>query len=293
MRKTLHALPPQVAAIALAATRHYRLRDTANLVKKAGLAQGRFSAAQRWLLGVLGVGWCSHRELEALAVPHGWQTVEIRLALKWCWESGEVVYRNSSPSWHREVRQFRLTRCAYPTLTVNREAEASKDELITLYFDRYGPATLSDAAWWSGLGRQRIFAALGQAHIVQLGLPWARSPFYMLRERFEEFQMAPRAWMRSGINYLAHEDVALKAYYESRGRYLGQLRQRAAFNQIGEALPTIVCDGQVVGLWRWDHSRRTVLYRHFPEANLSLGLRSESGQHARRLRDRLRQGYER
>jgi hypothetical protein len=56
----------------------------------------------------------------------------------------------------------------------------------------------------------------------------------------------------TGVQFLAHEDTALKAYSQTRARYLGGLSQGRAFNQIGEALPTIIIiiiDGMVAGTW--------------------------------------------
>lgn len=293
MRKTLHTLPPPVAAIALAATRHYRMRDVDNAVRKAGLDRRRLTAAQHWVLEQLTGGACSHRQLESRAGLAAFSTPEIRLAVKACWEGGQITYRNGSDSWHRELRQFSLTRLHYPDLAVEGDPETGQDELVRLYFQRYGPATLHDASWWSGLGQQRIAAALARLEVVRLRLPWARSVFYMLGREYAFYRAAGEADHATGVNYLAHEDVALKAYYESRPRYLGRLPARSVFNQIGEVLPTIVCDGRVVGLWHWDHHQRTVSHRHFPRAGLSVEVRAASRRHARGLRDRLLSGYQR
>lgn len=57
----------------------------------------------------------------------------------------------------------------------------------------------------------------------------------------------------TGIQLLAHEDSALKAYHQTRSRYLADIPQRRAFNQIGEALPTVVVNGMVAGIWTWDN----------------------------------------
>nr|WP_246868293.1 winged helix DNA-binding domain-containing protein [Saccharopolyspora sp. ASAGF58] len=54
--------------------------------------------------------------------------------------------------------------------------------------------------------------------------------------------------------------MALKAYFETRSRYLGSLPPRQAFNQIGEVLPTIIWDGQVIGTWSWQGATKTVAY---------------------------------
>jgi hypothetical protein len=62
----------------------------------------------------------------------------------------------------------------------------------------------------------------------------------------------------TGVQLLAHEDSALKAYHQTRSRYLADVPQRRAFNQIGEALPTIIVNGMVAGTWTWDNRTCTV-----------------------------------
>lgn len=71
-------------------------------------------------------------------------------------------------------------------------------------------------------------------------------------QRWEEFQASPAQARRTGLNLLAHEDVALKAYFETRARYLAGVPAAAAFNQIGEVLPTVLVDGHVHGTWAWN-----------------------------------------
>lgn len=80
----------------------------------------------------------------------------------------------------------------------------------------------------------------------------------MFADRFEEFLSAGPDTHHGGVNFLAHEDVALKAYFETRTRYLGCLPARRAFNQIGEVLPTVLHDGQVIGTWAWGDAGRRV-----------------------------------
>lgn len=135
-------------------------------------------------------------------------------------------------------------------------------ELIREYFDRYGPASLRDAMWWSGLSRLAITTAMNESarRFVAVHAPWCQPPLYMYDDRYDQFNDVVSAPRVSALNFLAHEDVALKAYFESRSRYLGKLPPRRAFNQIGEVLPTIMHDGLVIGTWSWDASKATVTY---------------------------------
>lgn len=79
----------------------------------------------------------------------------------------------------------------------------------------------------------------------------------------------------------------LKAYFESRGRYLGKLPPRRAFNQIGEALPTILYGGQIVGTWAWDRSKLAVTYSIVHGYGLP-GLRKDLTRQAKALSETLR-----
>lgn len=78
----------------------------------------------------------------------------------------------------------------------------------------------------------------------------------MFADRLEEFRSSERA--ETGVQFLAHEDTALKAYFQTRSRYLADLPQRRAFNRIGEVLPTVLVNGTVAGIWSWHPPTRSV-----------------------------------
>lgn len=65
--------------------------------------------------------------------------------------------------------------------------------------------------------------------------------------------------LRAGEHeFHAHEDTALKAYHQTRSRYLADLPPRYAFNQIGEVVPTVIIDGTVAGTWSWNTRTATI-----------------------------------
>ena len=291
MRKTLHTLPVQMAAFAHGATLHYRLRDTARLAERCGVSSmqlDRMSA--RILVHLDEHGLQSERHLEAALAFSDGQVPSVRLALKMLWEQGEVSYRNCAPSWHRDQRRFGLRAVTHPGFDTTIDRAVAASSLVESYFRIYGPATLKDMAWWSGLGQGNISDVLSKLDVVELSLPWAGSPFFMLRESYEEFLAMPHHALRTGFHFLAHEDVALKAYFESRGRYLDRAKPSAVFNQIGEVRPSIIHDGRVVGLWSWHHASRRVHYKTFPGKVARADRHALSGQ-SRTLERRLRLGY--
>lgn len=290
MRKTLHTLPLGLAAVAHGATLHFRKRDALRAITNANVSLPCISGTVDAMVDLVGrEGLMSHRAIEARLIAPRTSVVVVRLALKLAWEQGVLTYRNDTSGWNRENRKFGLTAKLYPGLDMSMDSSKAAGELIREYFDRYGPASVRDAMWWSGLPRSAIATAMNEStrRFVAVHAPWCQSPLYMYDDRHDEFQHAVSQSPSSTLNFLAHEDVALKSYFESRVRYLGQLPPRRAFNQIGEALPTIMHRGQVIGTWRWDANKMAVTCS-IVRGYSSLELGKEVRRQAKTLSEALR-----
>jgi hypothetical protein len=264
MRKTLHVLPPQLAAVAHAATVSFRKRDALRAIVNAGLSH---SAVDRCIGAIVDLlsrdGLLFYRHIERQLIDGRRSQKLVRLALKLAWETGLLVYLNCATALNREDRRFAVMSEFRPELNMAMDVEHARRQLIEAYFERYGPASLRDAMWWSGLPRAAILQGLCSAEreTVAIGTPWSESDLFMFRDSFEAFRNErdrTHEERQKSLNFLAHEDVALKAYFETRERYLQGVHPRAAFNQIGEALPTIALGGRVIGTWSWNLKSNSV-----------------------------------
>ncbi|QIZ36563.1 winged helix DNA-binding domain-containing protein [Saccharopolyspora sp. ASAGF58] len=96
-----------------------------------------------------------------------------------------------------------MTAKRHPGLDMTPERDTATNELISTYFDRYGPATLRDAMWWSGLSRTAILSAMTEARDewVRVLAPWSPSPMFMPHRRWEEFQASTPEQSSSGLNF--------------------------------------------------------------------------------------------
>jgi hypothetical protein len=289
MRKTLHALPPGLAAAAHAATVHFRERDARRAILNAGQQLSRIEHALELVVAILASrGRLPHRDLERGSLAEGVPLSVTRLAIKLGWERGQLTYANHASGWDRELRTFGLP--AAGQLGAHLTRQQATTTLVGAYYDRYGPATLADASWWSGLSRTAIITALADlgTEMVEVSTAWTDAPLLMFRWRLDDFLTAPPT-PATGVNLLAHEDIALKAYHQSRQRYLAGLPARRAFNSIGEALPTVLHDGRIIGTWTWDRPRAKVTYRLVPALAPS-SVRALVRQRASQLTATLRQG---
>jgi hypothetical protein len=117
MRKTLHALPLELAAAAhAAATLQFRNRDAQRAVLNAGYAQDAIDELAADLTALLRDGPLPYRTIEKLLIGTGSEAHAARLAIKVAWERGVIAYINGSGTWNREARTFALTTSAYPGL---------------------------------------------------------------------------------------------------------------------------------------------------------------------------------
>jgi hypothetical protein len=291
MRKTLHSLPLHLAVAAHAATLRFRDRDVRRAILKADQTPAVIDRAVDDLCLLLQQdGALHHRIIETRLTSRNRDIRTIRLALKVAWERGKVVYLNTTTAWNREVRTFALTAAVYPDLNFNLTPGDAVSTLVAAYFDRYGPATIRDASWWSGLSAADMITALRETgrQIVRVDTPWSSDPTLMFADRLEEFRDADD--VVTGVQFAAHEDSALKAYFQTRHRYLSDLPKRRAFNQIGEALPTVIADGVVVGTWSWNTQTRSVDVS-LVRGRLSTPVRRQVRSRAAALTETLRRAW--
>lgn len=267
MRKTLHTLPISLAVIAHAATRHFRERDALRAAHNAGCTPVQAAMLASQLVKLLAdSGPLGTKSIESILSSRH-PIPAIRAALKLAWERGELTCINRSPHWNRERRVFVATKEVAPRVAQHLDRAAASKSLIQAYFDRYGPASIRDATWWSGLSRAEVVSALQESDrpIVGLATQWSEGLLYM----FDDRTLTPPQEDFEAVDFLAHEDVALKAYFETRGRYMTDRPQRLAFNQIGEVLPTILRGGRVIGRWSWDRTTQKVAWATFTSASKS------------------------
>jgi hypothetical protein len=277
-----------LASAAHAATLRFRDRDAQRAIYNAGYPPDAIEAIVREIGVLLRDGPLPYRTIEALLSTAGREVRAARLAVKVAWERGVIAYVNATDSWNREERTFALTASAYPGLDLSLTREQAVTALVTAYFHRYGPATIRDAAWWSGLSAADITAALrrSQRTLITVVTPWSARPCLMFADQVAEVTSHQEA---VGVQLLAHEDSALKAYHETRDRYLAGLPQQRAFNQIGEVLPAIIINGAVAGTWSWESRSRSIIARMLP-GKAAPATRRKVRERAAALTDTLRAG---
>ncbi|WP_030371099.1 DNA glycosylase AlkZ-like family protein [Streptomyces rimosus] len=262
VRRTLHLWPHEHAADAHTATLRLRLGATLATARRIGLSRKDLERTSTQCQEALAGGPLAYRDLQdrmlkAQSVP----AVEaVRLGIKWAWESGQITCRNTSPSLHREQREFALIEHAHPTARLTQsDITAATARLIRYYLRAYAPASIADLLWWTGLSQAEISPALATlrpaiTHVRVKGLP---GKLLTLTEDVDHIRAA-LPLPADHVRLLAFEDPSFKGYFATRDRYRDAALHAQVFNPIGEVRAAITLAGRIVGTWNWDKKARTV-----------------------------------
>jgi hypothetical protein len=162
--------------------------------------------------------------------------------------AGRIVRGRPNGSWTSS--QHRWTLAPDGPLRPLRAAGA-RVELARRWLAAFGPATLADLAWWTGLGTTAVRAAVTTLGAVEVDLDG--EPGVVLAD-----DLHPVPPVEPWAAFLPSLDPTTMGW-KRRGWYLGEHAQ-ALFDRNGNAGPTVWWDGRVVGGWT-QRASGEVVYR--------------------------------
>ena len=276
MRGTLHFVPPQDLGWILSLTADRIISSTAGRERELQLTAADFATARDVAEENLSGGRVLTRdELLAGFVAAGVATTGqrgVHLLQRLCLERVAVFgplqgKKHTFALFDDWVRSPRVL-----------EREEGLGEFAARYFAAHGPATVRDFAWWSSLT-----------------LTDARVGVAVVRDRLDELDIEGAAYyLDRDTAAAASATVALPGFdeyllgYQDRSPALAAEHAKLVVpGGNGLFLPTIVVDGEVVGLWRRTITRAGVAVEARPFGELSMRARSRfdaaTGRYARFL----------
>jgi Winged helix DNA-binding domain len=256
MRRTLFVFPTELVAVVQAACTNAVLAAERKRLVKDVEQHGIAADGARWLaraeratLKALAQGDATGAELSK-AVPALRAKISIGEGRSWAADvgmtgrvltvlsaAGRIVRGRPTGSWTSSRHRWALA--ADGSIPAMREADA-RIELVRRWLWSFGPATLTDLTWWTGLGVTKIrpaLAALGVAEVDLEGEPGVVLPD----------DLDPTPSVAPWAAFLPTLDPTTMGW-KLRDWYLGEYGP-ALFDTSGNAGPTIWWDGRVVGGW--------------------------------------------
>jgi hypothetical protein len=260
MRHTMFVFPRPLLEIAAAATRHIAEPLASRWLRDSGMTALQFERYASAVLEALEDGPLTSRQLRsALAVP---KEVELPGIVSRLCEQGRVVGGAPPGSWRSSVRRFHLWGQVLAGVDIHRWAEESAiRELVMRYVTGYGPVTLSDIAWWTGFTKARCRTALESLgdQATEVNVEGWPGPLYL----------DPRAGEPAAVDVSVRILPLLDPYvqgYRDRQRLLPTEIHDFIWDGGGNAAPTIVAEGRILGVWQPVEKPAAIRYYLFEAA---------------------------
>jgi len=173
-----------------------------------------------------------------------------------------VLVRTSAKGWKGNDFSYALMRNWLPELSLSTEnPESARTEIVRRYLRAYGPATIEDISWWTGLPLQQVQRSLTQLRRegVRFALEGYKEDFYGLRETVE-LTKAP-APFENEIVFLPPWDPFTLGW-SNRRRLVEKDFAPYVYDNFGNACSVIVENGRIIGLWQFRDSSVTMLEFH-------------------------------
>ncbi len=244
MRLTMFVFPRPLIEVAAAATRHIVEPLAARWLRDSGMTPKQFDRYSDAVIEALQDGPLTSRQLRAsLGVP---QEVELPSIVSRLCEQGRVVGGAPPHSWRSGIRRFHLWEHVLPGVDIHRwEESAAITDLVSRYIRGYGPVTLNDISWWTGLTKARCRQALDSLEdsLLDVHVDGWPGPLYLHRDAGDVCAEAVSA------NVLPLLDPYVQGYRD-RLRLLPEELHDYVWDWGGNATPAILYGGQIIGVWQ-------------------------------------------
>ena len=270
MRTTLYIVPPEQFVTLHAATARQRKKDYNAQFRLWGIETNEeIERVAETVRNVLGnepatvetiIGRVSPEEVQELTqTSRGGRvtgTSNVALALRWLAAQAELGVLNQTENWQgEESLLYAPLNYWYPSLNLAdapTEAEAQK-ALVRDYIAAFGPVTQADISFWTGFGKSETARAANALSGETIMTMVAGIPGMLLSLKSQADVLASAGEPDEPIvNLLPANDPYTTAHRASRSRYFANASlQRKVFSSSGAAKPTILVNGQIVGVWNW------------------------------------------
>jgi hypothetical protein len=243
MRRTLFVFPLDLLEIAVAATRQIGEGLAARWLRDSGLTQTDFDRLADQIEEALADGPLTVRSLrEVLGTL---REVNLSGVVGRMCDAGRLVGGAPPRSWRSSVREYHRWSDVLPGVDLDRwEQDEAIRALLERYLRSYGPVTVDDMSWWTGLTKERCRAALEQIDIEEAVVDGWPGPLFRIRDD------AGPVVVDSEVRALPLLDPYVQGY-RNRERFLEPDRHAFVYDWGGNATATLVRGGRIIGVWQF------------------------------------------
>jgi Winged helix DNA-binding domain len=246
MRGSVYAVPAELYPTVFAATQEAVLRDRLRGLRWAGIAPEEVARLEGAVREALADGRAATiADLRTLLAPLSPEADKHMPILASLWAAQGLLVRAGAPAgWRDGTVAYALTAERLPGLDLDGlDVTAARADLARLYLRAFGPATVADFHWWSGLGKRAARAAMAAA--LDGATPAEDEPVRIDEPPPVDDDAEP------AVRLLPAWDTALVGFRD-RARLVAGEHLPWVYDRAGNAASVVLHDGVVAGLWQLD-----------------------------------------
>jgi hypothetical protein len=234
LRGSAFLMPVDLLPVVVPATRERNVKAFGTYLARS-LTTANYATWAERVDAALGDGMMTKAELTALLDPPQADRPFMTNVISQMATESRLVGVRVPASWRSAGIVYTRWENWLPDVDVQSpDPAAMRAVLARWYFDRYGPATITDFAWWSGLTKTQAGAATAAAEIEP-----ATS---------DTFGAGSGGEAPSGVRLLPIWD-ALFVTWKDRSRFIPDRLLPYVYDASGNATSVVLIDGEVAGVW--------------------------------------------
>jgi hypothetical protein len=246
MRGLLMVLRRDFIPIVHAATSRQVVRRARDFARSKGVTP---EAYQHWAPRLLDA--CSETPLTGRGLREVLRpNIDVGALLTLMAAEGVVARAGAEPGSGGRRYLFAPTAVVYPELDLTLYTEdAARAQLLRAYVRGYGPVSLRDAAWWTGMDLKRVersMAAL-EDELLEISFKDVEGTWLMHAADADELDRAAFRERPSVVALPPNDPLMLG--YADRSRFLDDVARPYVFDSANNAAPAVLVDGRVVAVW--------------------------------------------
>jgi hypothetical protein len=245
MRRTLFIESTRTVPLVLAATRELRLRDMDRFLAAHGWTPRRYERmADRVAAALAGRALDARQLRDAVGADEPLSPVIIVMC-----DEGRLVRWSGASGWRSTRPRYRCFDEALPDVRLDTwDERAAVRELVDRYTAHYGPVTEADIAWWTGLRRPAVRAAIASLdHLVRVRVEGLQGVFFLHGTDVSRVERDGASNERT-MSLLPVLDPYLQGYRD-RTRFVHSRDRPFVIDASGNTTSVILLDGRVAGIW--------------------------------------------
>ncbi|HIE06040.1 MAG TPA: winged helix DNA-binding domain-containing protein [bacterium (Candidatus Stahlbacteria)] len=273
MRGTVHTVPTKEFTIYQKAVGRNLYEKWKKSLEKYGLMplDKRRTKLEQRLLDLLDQGSFTKKELlgEVKGLLKGYREREEKIivsrTLRTLAYQGLICHGEPTGPWyHFKENRFTAVNRWAPEVDLERmEENEARDRLLIKYLKGYGPATVNDFAYWSGMAvteAKGVFDRL-KSDLIRVEVRGVKGDYWIHKRDGRRLTGGNKR--RSNVIFLPEFDPLIMGHKE-KVRILDEKYKKRVFLRLADVAPVIIADGQVIGTWNYrfsDKSLKVLLFK--------------------------------